>query len=66
MTSSTRTRRPAITASQLVIEAAANAVLPLIPVTDTRISARSPRSTLTTTTRSGAAPQTKQIGRAHV
>ena len=60
MTTNTRTSRPIITASQPVITAAANAVLPLLPTVAARIASRTPRNTLTTTTRSGAAPSLKR------
>ncbi len=61
MTPTARTQRPRIAASEPVIEAAANAVMPLMSPTRTDAAvARSPRATLTTTTRSGAAPTTKR------
>lgn len=60
MTHSTRTSRSIITASQPTIEAAANAVLPLVSAVATAFAVRSPRATLTTTTRSGAALTTKR------
>ena len=52
MTNSARTRRPLISAAEPTIEAAANAVMPLMSAADAIIAPRSARATLTTTTRS--------------
>ena len=60
MTNSVRNRRPLIHATQPIVSAAANAVLPMVSASATDISPRSARNTLTTTTRSGAAPTTKR------
>ena len=62
MTNEARIRRPMITAAEPVVEAAANAILPLVPATDARSVARSPRATLSTTTRSNAGPTVTAAG----
>ena len=56
MTSSARTRSPHAAAPQLAYEAAANAVIPMMTQPKTKSTVRSARATLTTTTRSSAAP----------
>jgi RNA polymerase sigma factor FliA len=59
MTSTTRPRRPNPVASSS-IAAAASAVLPLVPTPVPPLVARSPRATLTTTTRSNAVLTTQR------
>jgi RNA polymerase sigma factor FliA len=60
MTTTSTRARAVITTSEPSIAAAANAVLPMVAPTTTRTATRSPRATLTTSTRSGGAPTTKR------